>query len=58
MQRGGLVMDIKYLLIAEVDGVTVFSNDYPDTTMLQEELYKAERAVEQEIEENQEVYSE
>lgn len=43
--------EVRYFISAEVDGVLVFSNDYEDTTMLQEELYKAERAVERELEE-------
>jgi hypothetical protein len=41
--------EIKYYLVAEVDGIDVFNAEYPDTTMLQEELYKAERAVETEL---------
>lgn len=43
--------EVRYFLSAEVDGVMVFSSDYPDTTMLQEELYKAEGQVERELEE-------
>lgn len=42
--------EVRYFLSAEVDGVMVFSSDYPDTTMLQEELYKAEGQVERELE--------
>lgn len=41
--------EIRYFVSAEVDGVLVFSSEYPDTTMLQEELYKAEHAVEREL---------
>ena len=42
--------EIKYYLTAEVDDEVVFSSYYEDTTMLQEELYKAESAVEREFE--------
>lgn len=41
--------EVRYFLSAEVDGVLVFSDDYPDTTMLQEELYKAENQVQLEL---------
>jgi hypothetical protein len=47
--------NIKYTLIAEVNDEEVFSSTYFDTTALQEELYKAERAVEKYIEEDAEV---
>ena len=47
--------EIRYFLSAEVDGVLVFSSEYPDTTMLQEELYKAEHAVERELKELEEL---
>jgi hypothetical protein len=43
-------VEVTYYLTAEVDGVEVFHSSYPDTTMLQEELYKAEHAVEAELE--------
>ena len=40
---------IEYFITAEVDGIQVFSSSYPDTTILQEELYKAELAVEKQL---------
>lgn len=55
---GIMMSEIKYYLTAEVDGEIVFSSFYEDTTMLQEELYKAERAVEREIEAYNELLSE
>lgn len=42
--------EIKYILSAEVDGVEVYCGTFDDTTILQESLYKAERAVEKELE--------
>jgi len=50
--------EIKYYLTAEVDGEIVFSSFYEDTTMLQEELYKAEGAVERELEAMNELLNE
>lgn len=44
--------EIKYQLIAMVDDTVVYSSEYPDTTILQEDgLRKAEHAVERELEE-------
>lgn len=40
---------IHYTIIAEVNGETVFESTYFDISSLQEDLYKAERAVEQYI---------
>jgi hypothetical protein len=37
---------VKFILVAQVDDEMVFKSSYPDTVMLEEELYKAERAVE------------
>lgn len=42
--------EVEYILIAKVDDETVFQSSYPDTAMLEEELYKAERAVGEAIE--------
>ncbi len=55
LRRGAVVSEIRYFVSAEVDGVLVFSSEYPDTTMLQEELYKAEHAVERELKELEEL---
>lgn len=43
--------DIKYFLVAEVDGEMVFNAEYPDTNLLTEKLYKAEMCVERKLEE-------
>lgn len=45
----GAVMDIQYKLTVTVDDKVVFESDYPDTTMLEEELGKAEFAVEAQL---------
>lgn len=42
-------MDIQYKLTVTVDDKVVFESDYPDTTMLEEELGKAEFAVEAQL---------
>lgn len=39
-------MDVVYTLIAEVDGVVVYRQEYTDISTIEEELYKPERAVE------------
>lgn len=46
--------EVVYKLIATVDDEVVFSSEYPDSTMLQEELYKAEGQVERKLEELEE----
>lgn len=43
--------EIVYKLIATVDDEEVFASEYPDTTMLQEELSKAEDQVELKLKE-------
>jgi hypothetical protein len=48
-------MDIHYTIIAEVDGNEVFNSTYYDTTSLQEDLGKAEGAVEVFIDEINEI---
>lgn len=50
--------EITYRLTAEYDGETVFESDYPDTTMLQEELGKAEIAIQRALEQDQELEEE
>lgn len=47
--------EVIYRLTAEYDGETVFESEYPDTTMLQEELGKAEVAIERALEKDQEL---
>ena len=46
---------IHYTLIAEVDDEEVFASTYYDTESLQEELRKAEYAVEKFVEEQEEI---
>lgn len=46
--------EVRYFISAEVEGQLVFSSDYPDTTLLTEELYKAEEAVERALEDSDE----
>lgn len=42
--------EVVYKLVATVDDEVVFASEYPDTTMLQEELGKAEYQVERKLE--------
>lgn len=44
--------EIVYVLTALVDDTEVFSSSYEDTTELQEDLVKAELAVEKQLEED------
>lgn len=44
--------EIIYRLVAEVDGEVVFRGEYPDTAILQEELYKPESAVQRVLDED------
>jgi hypothetical protein len=41
--------DIRFYMTATVDGEEVFAGDYPDTTLLQEEIGKMEDVVAREI---------
>jgi len=50
-----MLNEIEYILIAKVDDEVVFKSTYPDTVSLEEELYKAERVVEQTINEENEL---
>lgn len=47
--------EIIYKLEAYYDDELVFSSDYPDTTMLQEELGKAEVAIQRALEKDQDL---
>lgn len=51
--------DVRYTIIAEVDGEVVFESAYPDTYELEEELAKAEQAVSDYLDEelNEEEYA-
>lgn len=44
-------LDIKFTVIARVDDELVYKGEFPDTAVLVEELYKAEKAVERKIDE-------
>jgi hypothetical protein len=50
--------EIEYVLIAKVNDEVVFKSTYFDTTGLEEELYKAERAVGLAINEENELIEE
>ena len=47
--------EVKYILIAEIDGEIVFKSSYPDTAYLEENLHKVEKLVEQYLEEDSEL---